>query len=1394
MSEAHNIDEDPFAKFSDGEGEDDTHTGTFVSMEEFNTSRNSLRTSLNNNFTTQSQQSTMAGIEVDEIGDNELLRAVAEATAPDDTPQFASFAYDFGSSPAPTGDVFSPEDATSTNEMETPLSSVRFAEESHIEETNNPILDAMMGGIDDDGDDEINLSGLNTTPYVIRNQFDAIQTVRIGGSDATDADVPPSLSDAVTSTTVPNFFKRARPYNAIADPSGNDTTLVLFSRIGPAGAQEIEALKGIAGSDEKSPLTRIVEMMAYTVEFQTHELYKLKSADLDIFDKYVGESQARWTEADRRRSLTIQGLLDELDKKGAHIKNLEKQLEESARTVKREKQLNEEFRTQCERLDPSIRFKDGSKKAFAALHNVLHSHRRKSEATVQKQKMEIEEYAEKLLKLERQLNESQQRQNTLLKENTSLRVELASHANSKDCNHRGLETPAVHCFESHQHADFTLLEEEKKILSKESEELRRELRAAQVEKVAMEDKLFSSNIESEELHRKLKSMKSLLNESEASIRSLKDAQRNLEEHSTKVAKELSQNTFEAAMELDKKDMEISQLRYELDDREAAINTYRSQIRELEKQISLSTEEAIYRGKSMASRPNSMAYGGSNMDSAVETLQREIHEARELLNEKHEEVDILKVSLAEMERNVRLAEEECELWKTSAQSNTFEHHLEDEETLRINQNDDFLRRLSVQLNCRAENKRDLIQKLVERIEALISERVALEEAREKLNGRIVEREKMIHAIRSEYDTEISALKIQLQQLEHSRDRAIADRTAAEAKLDDIAKGVDDSEFDFTLDMTNDFSIFDENRDGDEVDWKDPTINAAVKSVRHLVGSKMDLASRNEMLNAKLKKLLNSDGSISGEALSRDYLMETRDFNEELVSIIGQQQNTIKKLRSYSTRRFSLADGRSEANDDEPTMTFSINEDDTSVTYTQEFTQDDGTRQTKASAFLRSQLEEVRAQYTEKMNDNTKLSNVLKEMETRLDSLMVEKTSSEGKLSALEELHNKFVKSLSHLLKVRTTTVVVESAVRDLVNHSQVMETKNMELRTLTARQMVRVHKLGAQKRVFEHIMGLYIRNYNLNILALPSKRELPALFRFRAVVKALIAGKRMRQLASRQLPNQLPFEFVDVTKSFNLPVQFRIADARHGTLTLKSAVQAIQSSEKLQQAIADRERQIEELRHMLATLNTTVPSSETYDPAATSGFDYSQELVERKNEIAVRLKKVLQEKEELEVRLTHEKQHRASSEVRANKYLEKASKLHSKLQTLKLTAENRERTYKAAIRYLKQKADSAIDVDFENSSPNQVSEPASDASPSEKHSKHNHIQILSAQLEQAMEKMATLEKGTKEYKDCKHYVMGLRSAMKRFKRMNRVTTTSSRIVESTNATEEENQMVASSSVL
>ncbi len=955
MAEAHTIDDDPFAKFSDGE--DDTHTDTFVSMEDYN-SGPSLTGGLNTNVTTHSQQSTMAGIEVDEIGDNELLRAVADAASSETPQELASFPYDFGTPPVPADDS-SNHEATSSNEIPTPLSSVRFADES-----SHPILDSMMSALDD-GDEELNISGMNTTPHVIRHQFDAIESVR--GGDPMNGNAAPSLSDAVTSSTIPNFFKMSRPYNAIADPSGTDTNLILFSRIGPAGEEEVDALRTIAG-DDKNPLSRIVEMMAYTVEFQTHELYKLKSADLDIFDKYVGESQARWTEADRRRSLTIKELLAELDRKAAHIRNLEKRLDESTRAVRKERQFNEEFRAQCERLDPSIRFEDGAQKAFTALNNVLYKSRRRSEATVQKQKMEIEEYAEKLLKLERQLNESQQRQSTLMKENTSLRVELASHANSQDCNHSGLETPAVHCkTESHHHVDFSLLEEEKKLLAAESEELRRELRAARDEKVVVEDKLFSANIESEELHRKLKSMKSQLSESEANIKLLKQSQAYLEEHSRKVAKELSQNTVDAAMELDKKDVEIRQLRFELDDRETAIKTYRSQIRELEKQISATTEEAINRGQSMASgvpRPVSVT-----MDSAVETLQKEIHEARELLNEKHEEVDILKVSLAEMERNARLAEEECELWKTSAQSNTFEHRLEEEEvTLRDNQNDDFLRRLSVQLNCRAENKRDLIQKLVERIEALISERVALEEAREKLSGRIVEREKMIHAIRSEYETEISALKVELQQLEHSRDRALNDRAAAEAKLDEIAKGADDSEFDFTLDMTNDFSIFDENRDGDEMDWKDPTINAAVKSVRHLVGTKMDLASRCESLNTKLRKLLNSDGGITGEALSRDYLMETRDFNEELVSIIGQQQNTIKRLRSYSSRRLSFPDGRSEVNDDDPSISFSINEDDT-LTYTQDFTQtmEDGTRQSKASAFLRQQLEEVRAQYTEKMND-------------------------------------------------------------------------------------------------------------------------------------------------------------------------------------------------------------------------------------------------------------------------------------------------------------------------------------------------------------------------------------------------------------------------------------------
>lgn len=1363
---------DPFPEVDSGDDED-THTGnTFVSMEDYIVTP-SLRNS--QNLTNNSQHSSMAILDSDVIDDRELMNNVAESAADLTLQDTSAFVWDLPNDDQILNDENSSEFQTPAPNMastnQTHEESNHFAHSYH--ETEELLYSASS----------TNLSAeMKSTPRVIRNQFDAINNAETTMQSETDMEPTVSVSEAVTSTTIPNFFKIAAPYSNIASPDADEGSLIVFSRTGPVGKQEIEALSKLATS-KPTPLSRVVEMLVYTVEFQTHELTNMKHSEIDMASKNSDEEHRRFAEVDRRRSICIKRLLEELDEKAAEIARLNKVNQDYSEKLESEKQFNFKFRSQCENLDSSIKFNSGVENAFSALKTFLHSSRRKSEATMNKQRLELEEYAERLLELEKKLSDSQRRQTALLDENTSLKVELAAHVHHKDCG-ASVETPSVHCTNnSSTHIDHSVLVQEISTLSEEAEVLRKEHRAAMREKDEIENRIFKSDAELKNSKSKIKELEAQLSEADANKKFLKESRDNLEEHSRKVAKELSQNAVNAVKELEKKEMDIKQLRYELEDREQAMNSYREQIQQLENQVNSAMRETINRGISITSGSSlhsSSSKINHGTDKALFTLQEEVESARELLNIRREELESVTREMKRVRNELKLTEEEMQFWKSQATTQARDSERMEKKEYSEVQHDTFLRRLSIKLNCHANNKRDLIKALVERIEELIKERVELEAMRGKLNAQIVEREEKLHAIRSEYETEIATLKCSITQAENSRDRAIDDRAAAEKKFDELVKLEDDTELDVTLDTTASFGFtFTEGSrnlklDEDVMHWNDQTIDAAVQAVNHLIGSKNDLSSRNQTLREKLNNLLS--GGFNAEdttIVSREVLMESRELQEELLRIIGSQQQAIRR---YKGRRVDFTDGQEDVSvtltqDGTVTMT---NTHDFSGNFTEEGSEFRSFGQTspvvtrrlsKATSFLRQQLEEVRTQYTEKMNDNTKLSTVVKDMEHKLESTVHEKRGSEGRFMALTKLHETFVRTLGEMLNVRSSTVVIESCVRDLLKTVSNLKIQNEEHAFTVNRFNTRLHKFAAQKRVYEHMMGIYQRKYYLNILALPPRAERKK-SRLRSVVFAVMACERIAYFLRTRGHTHKQSEFIDISSSYNLPSSWRIADTRTRSIPFTSALIAIQSNSKLQAALIGREQEIEELRQILTTLKTVSPSTEYVEFNANSSFDYSQELMDRKNDIAHRLQKAIQEKEALDALLSHERQHRATAEARANKYLEKASKLHTKLQTVKLTADNRERTYKAAIRYLKQKADSAIEEEVENMEPNQPgTEPATGGSSAgDVKVRWNNIAVtMSKQMRSAQEKLETMESGTTEHKDQQLYIKGLRSTVKRLKK-------------------------------
>ncbi len=282
---------DPFAGFV-SDGDDDTNTGTFVSMDEFRVTP-SLRGSLPN-FTT-SHHSSAAVLDPDTIGDHELMHNVTDTAYNRPMQDTSAFMWDLGD-PARNEEVV---------EEQPPLQDSQTINVTPAPYTDNASHRTTTSGMGAEA---------KSTPRVLRQMFKAMKTP-LSKRESDIAEEPSvSVSDAVTSFSIPNPFKAAAPYSNLANPDAEEPSLILFSRTGPAGTDEINALSALA-TGSPSPLSRVVEMFAYTVEFQNHELTTLKHNEIDFISNDSDVQHRMFSELDRQRSLTIRLMLEDLDKR-----------------------------------------------------------------------------------------------------------------------------------------------------------------------------------------------------------------------------------------------------------------------------------------------------------------------------------------------------------------------------------------------------------------------------------------------------------------------------------------------------------------------------------------------------------------------------------------------------------------------------------------------------------------------------------------------------------------------------------------------------------------------------------------------------------------------------------------------------------------------------------------------------------------------------------------------------------------------------------------------------------------------------------------------------------------------------------------------------------------------
>lgn len=1052
--------------------------------------------------------------------------------------------------------------------------------------------------------------------------------------------------------------------------------------------------------------------------------------------------------------------------------------------------------------------------------------------------VELEHYGERLLELERILKATEDRCATLLQEKTDLHLRLVGmerrHSRPATPGEPTVELTDDDTASADLREQLREKEEAADLLGNEVDKLRDE-----VEHLKAERKLIDQ--QKLELSLKLDATRTKL---EAAVTARADAVEEqkktagdfaaLTTKHRKMSSELTENTVLAVQELQRKESANQVLEEKLADRERMLGSQTESVTRLSATVERLEKEIL---KSTEQLAQSARLKARDVVAQPVVRSRAVDEADRLgaaLLEKTTALEAVKGEYATLVKTVQSVQEECEHWKQGVLTYRIDAEngqgfdrsdlpgLGDgkEFVLHVGNHGDFtesegrfLRRLSAKLGCHASSSRELVNKLVHRIERLIEERREFDATIEHLQEQIVKRERTLHMMRSEFSAENSALRAELTHVENDRTRAVADREAAEVRYLEIAKR-DDTTMYSTGDDTSQPSVFGSGSltGGahitvdflDTAQWEDPAIQDAIKSLNVLIGSKAALDARNKALKEQLSRVTQrgADGDGSAVAATRAVAIESRTLNEELVGIVSLQQQVIGKLRTASTRRDSLTHSYSQG------VQSNANDEDESCPSPKPCI-DNGSESrgplcerreslAQAADFLRNQLQSMRSLCEERAQSNASLHGVIREMEAEIQRTAEAKQSVETVLQETKDAH---VASVSRLARAAGTSGTIEDIEIFICETRASLQSRQQALQTSERRCAhfeSRLFNVLAQKCVLSHILYLYVNKYQLDFFSRDPSATLSGKTRFRRVALAVVAVLRARRAASQAIDSG-PVElsrnmFINVSAKFDVPKEVRFIRADCGALQLESAIVALKAIPKLEAAIAGRDKGIARLEAAVAALDVPSPRplAEVSRNEQLETFDYKDDIVERKNDLARRLRAARKERDELGLRLMREKRERQALEARNSKYMAKLASYQRRLGRAKNDSDAQERFYKNAILYLRKKCDHAVrdddltdlagvdtrillersgadtqaDIDAENI-PEEARDRKQDAAASSATELSTRggraAKMLEVQIRAAREELKKVETPSSEARDLQSYVAGLEKAATQLRR-------------------------------
>lgn len=1199
------------------------------------------------------------------------------------------------------------------------------------------------------------------------------------------------------------FYSDQNPENEMSREK-----IVLFSSDGTLQKEEIDLLQEMA-EDKSSPQSKLLKRLLQTISFQRAEMEGVKDAEVHLADEILSTEMRRYSEVEGKRTVVIETLIEEVDKARAYTSQLELENNSLKDHLSEVQRQNQEVVRYYSGIVKDFDFSNGVFPALESVHGHLHEFRASREHLVETQKGTIDEYADRLYQMERMLFASRKDYEQLQLENEELKEHITTTESRQDSvsstpksAQRRFSTPEASFSQEKLEINRKVREQECEI-----ETLRDLFEKTREDKKKVNEALLSLNLDLDEAKSKSVCLHEQRDSAERKCREQKQNFAQERERFVVLSNELKKTLLESDQVITTKESDLRIIRNELESRNIAYKSLQSSVQKLEEQLQNVSNAAVERTKALVSRSESATPDSQSViHTVIDTLRKESSDARKLLKQRGKEIDELQRELAKKVELIIGLQGDCSKLRTAAtirrrtsgatrQSDAGLHVCEQEAV--------FLQRLSSKLGAFGSHGKDsnnLIESLSERVETLMKERVEFEKTNISLRKEVKERENALHGVRSEMQADISTLKAEVAHHENMRTRAQEERDSAEANLfrlfgqKDVTNGESMGDITSTSVGTRRWSIIDQEdltgrRDSmfssvagggdDAVRWNDPIIESAVQSLNALIGKKDGLAARNRELRTRLENLISSL-IVNDDNIPHSTIIQTKEIQDEFTGIVDMQQEVIDKLGVIGG--VSVLGLRNTEDDTLPLIQAERGDYGTILdadSYRNRNVLVDTTSQAASRSrrntilrhelgetgrFLEEELSKSRDLYNEKVRVNAQLCEVLSDLEVEVEQLKAGRRDTEKTLANVQGSHDDFVGRLASLIGADKSAVAVEDFVRTALHDISRLKTEVMTKQAQEIKFVKRVTDLVAQKHVLSQIINIYQTKYNLNILGPANDEVISPRRRLRSVFLFVLARQRMTRKAGSEVC-RLPSSEVD--EYYSIPRLASIAKRRAPGISLLNATVALSAVPRLESAICSKDTEIQKLQSSLVMLNRS--ATQSTDTAigmrseARSAFVYDEDIMTRKNDISRRLRNAIEERNDLEGRLSREKQSRIAAEAKTSRYIDKVAILKKKLTKMSSQTESKERTYKAAIRYMKNKADKAVENDFnidENVNPRTNRNFISGSSVADMKDNANNMSrsMLMTHISNAESDLLAAQPGSAAYNDIHRCLLGLRRAL------------------------------------